>query len=41
MTRSALAASHFPQHFIMERPLSFDRLDSVVDDIVATVRAAR
>ena len=41
MTRSALAASRFPQHFIMERPVSFDRLDSVVDDIVATVRAAR
>jgi hypothetical protein len=41
LTRSAMAAAQFPHHFIIERPLSFDRLDPVVDDIVATVRAAR
>jgi hypothetical protein len=39
--RSATAAASFPQHFILERPLSFDRLDNLVDEIVATVRAAR
>jgi len=40
-TRAAIAASRFQQHFIMERPIAYDRLDGVVDDIIATVRAAR
>ncbi|MDB5712185.1 MAG: Serine kinase [Sphingomonas bacterium] len=41
MARSAIAAGHFPQHFIIERPHTFERLDATVDEIVATVRAAR
>jgi hypothetical protein len=41
MMRSATAAASFPQHFILERPLSYDQLDNLVDEIVATVRAAR
>jgi len=41
MARSAIAASHFPLHFIVERPHTFDRLDATVDEILATVRAAR
>ena len=40
-TCAALAAGRFSQHFILERPVSFGQLDTVVDDIVATVRAAR
>lgn len=41
LARSASAAAHIPNHFIMERPLVFGQLDGVVDDIVATVRASR
>ncbi|MDB5674883.1 MAG: Serine kinase [Sphingomonas bacterium] len=41
MLRAATAAASFPQHFIVERPFAFDQLDGTVDEIVATVRAAR
>ena len=41
MARAATAAASFPQHFIIERPFSFDELDGTVDEIVASVRAAR
>jgi hypothetical protein len=41
LTRAAIAASRFPQHFIVERALNYSQLDAVVDDIIATVRAAR
>jgi energy-coupling factor transporter ATP-binding protein EcfA2 len=41
MARNARAAALIPSHFIIERPLAFGQLDGLVDDIVATVRAAR
>jgi hypothetical protein len=41
MARAAIAASRIPQHFIVERALNYAQLDAVVDDIIATVRAAR
>lgn len=41
MTRTAAAAARIPSHFVLERPLAFDQLDGLIDDIVATVRAAR
>lgn len=41
MARTAAAAAAFPLHFKLERPLDFDALDSLVTEIVATVRAAR
>jgi hypothetical protein len=39
--RTAAAAAHIPSHFILERPLVFDQLDPLIDDIIATVRAVR
>jgi hypothetical protein len=41
MARTAAAAAAFPLHFTLERPLEFSALDPLVDEIVATVRAAR
>jgi hypothetical protein len=41
MARSATAAARFPHHFVFDRALNFDQLDSAVDDILATVRASR
>ena len=41
MTRTATAAAHIPNHFILERPLVFGQLNGLIDDIVATVRAVR
>lgn len=41
MARALQAAAGVPHHFIVERALSFDRLEAAVDDIVATVRASR
>lgn len=41
MKRTANAAAHIPNHFILERPLVFGQLDGLIDDIVATVRAVR
>ncbi len=41
IARSAIAAAHFPRHFIVERPHRFDRLDGTIDEILATLRAAR
>lgn len=41
MARATAAASGIPSHFIVERALSFDRLDETVDAIVMTVRASR
>jgi hypothetical protein len=41
MMRTAAAAAHIPNHFVLERPLAFDQLDGLIDDIVATVRATR
>ncbi|PTS81562.1 serine kinase [Sphingomonas sp. HMWF008] len=41
MARTAKAAAAFPLHFVLERALDYDALDALVDEIVATVRAAR
>lgn len=39
--RTAAAAAQIPNHFLLERPMTFEQLDELVDDIVATVRALR
>ena len=41
MARTAAAAAAFPLHFTLEREMDFAQLDALVDEIVATVRAAR
>lgn len=41
MARATAVAGSIPSHFIVERALSFDRLDETVDDIVMTVQASR
>jgi hypothetical protein len=41
LARTAIAASNIPGHFVLERPIAFDRLDESIDEIVMTVRAAR
>lgn len=41
MRRTAEAAAVFPLHFTVERPMSFDRLDVTIDEILATVKASR
>lgn len=41
LARSAAAAAAFPLHFTLDRVFDFAALDPLVDEIVATVRAAR
>ncbi len=41
MARTAAAAAAFPLHFSLERAVDYATLDTVIDEIVATVRAAR
>ncbi len=41
VARVVQAASHIPNHFVVERPLNFTYLDELVDEIVMTVRATR
>lgn len=41
LARSAAAAAAFPLHFTLDRMFDFAALDALVDEIVATVRAAR
>lgn len=41
VSRSVLVAAAIPNHFTIERAISFDRLDELVDEIVQTVRTSR
>lgn len=41
MARTGAAAAAFPLHFTLERAFDYGALDALVDEIVATVRAAR
>ena len=41
MARTAAAAAAFPLHFTLDRKVDYASLDSLIDEIVATVRAAR
>ncbi|WP_404372312.1 hypothetical protein AB5I39_05710 [Sphingomonas sp. MMS24-J45] len=41
MARVAAAAAAFPLHYTLDRPFEFGALDTLIDDVVDTVRAAR
>ena len=41
LTRSLSVAGAIPDHFVIERPIHFDRLDDVADEIIRQVRFCR